>query len=90
MVKKPPLTQPFLVEIGTEELPPKSLKRLALAFLENFNEQLKYNGLPSAFKKNAAFFTPRRLAIYSPAIHVKQPDRRQEIWGPPPVLLLIR
>ncbi len=83
MVKKPPLSQPFLVEIGTEELPPKSLKRLALAFLENFNEQLKYNGLPSVFEKNVAFFTPRRLAIYSPAIHVKQPDRRQEIWGPP-------
>ena len=34
-------TQDFLVELGTEELPPKSLRRLATAFADNIQDELK-------------------------------------------------
>lgn len=74
--------QAFLVEIGTEELPPKHLKRLALSFLGNFNDLLTNHGLPSAVDKNEVFFSPRRIAIYSPLIFTRQPDLKQGRWGP--------
>jgi glycyl-tRNA synthetase beta chain len=75
-------TQPLLVEIGTEELPPKSLPRLAHAFLENFETlALSENLLPPG-AKNQVYFSPRRLAIYAPALRLKQPDREEERLGP--------
>ena len=77
-----PDTLPFLVEIGTEELPPKSLSRLAHAFLENFETlALSENLLPPG-AKNEVYFSPRRLAIYAPAVRGRQPDRREERLGP--------
>ncbi|WP_379056958.1 glycine--tRNA ligase subunit beta [Pasteurella multocida] len=42
-------TQNFLAEIGTEELPPKALKKLATAFAENVEQELNQAGL--AFDK---------------------------------------
>lgn len=79
---KPKDALPFLVEIGTEELPPKSLKRLAHAFLENFETlALAENLLPPGVH-NEVYFSPRRLAIYAPALRLKQPDRSEERLGP--------
>ena len=73
---------PFLVEIGTEELPPKNLKRLAHAFLENFETlALAENLLPPGVH-NEVYFSPRRLAIHAPALRLKQPDRSEERLGP--------
>ncbi|HLW73475.1 MAG TPA: glycine--tRNA ligase subunit beta, partial [Gammaproteobacteria bacterium] len=75
-------TLPFLVEIGTEELPPKSLKKLAHAFLENFETlALSENLLPPG-TRNELYFSPRRLAVYAPALRAKQPDRSEERLGP--------
>ena len=79
---KTPATQPFLVEIGTEELPPKSLRKLALAFLEHFEAQAMAKGLLPAGSHNEVFFSPRRLAIYAPALYPRQPDRSEEKLGP--------
>ena len=76
------LTQPFLVEIGTEELPPKSLKRLALAFLANFETLALAESLLPAGTRNEVYFSPRRLALYIPALRLKQPDRHEERLGP--------
>ncbi|HEY3859904.1 MAG TPA: glycine--tRNA ligase subunit beta [Gammaproteobacteria bacterium] len=75
-------TLPFLVEIGTEELPPKSLRKLALAFLEHFEAQALAKGLLPAGGKDEVFFSPRRLAIYAPALYPRQPDRSEEKLGP--------
>ena len=75
-------TLPFLVEIGTEELPPKSLHKLALAFLEHFETLLLAKGLLPAGTHNEVFFSPRRLAILAPALYRRQPDRSEEKLGP--------
>jgi glycyl-tRNA synthetase beta chain len=79
---KSPATLPFLVEIGTEELPPKSLRKLALAFLENFEAQAMAKGLLPAGSHDEVFFSPRRLAILAPALYPRQPDRSEEKLGP--------
>ena len=51
----------LLIELGTEELPPKSLKTLATAFYDNIKGQLDANNLSYAEIK--WFATPRRLAV---------------------------
>ncbi|WMY97184.1 MAG: glycine--tRNA ligase subunit beta [Arsenophonus sp.] len=51
----------FLVEIGTEELPPKSLRLLAETFSKNFENELKKNFLK--YKEVIWYASPRRLAI---------------------------
>ncbi len=76
------LSQPFLVEIGTEELPPKSLKKLALAFLANFETLALAESLLPPGARNEVYFSPRRLALYIPALRLKQPDRDEERLGP--------
>ena len=57
-MKKP---QDFLVEIGTEELPPKALKRLADKFREELSAGLSAAGLDHG--EVAPYAAPRRLAV---------------------------
>ncbi|HEV7165463.1 MAG TPA: glycine--tRNA ligase subunit beta [Gammaproteobacteria bacterium] len=75
-------TLPFLVEIGTEELPPKSLKKLALALLANFETLALSESLLPPGARNEVYFSPRRLALYVPALRLRQPDRDEERLGP--------
>ena len=79
---RPKDTLPFLVEIGTEELPPKSLRKLAHAFLENFETLALTENLLPPGTRNEVYFSPRRLAVFAPALRVKQPDRNEERLGP--------
>lgn len=72
--------QNFLVEIGTEELPPKSLLTLSNAFTEEVSNGLKEAGL--SFGKVESFASPRRLAIRIEALPVQQPDKAVEKKGP--------
>ncbi|WP_348666438.1 glycine--tRNA ligase subunit beta [Arsenophonus symbiont of Ornithomya chloropus] len=51
----------FLVEIGTEELPPKSLRLLAETFAKNFKDELKKSSLQ--YEEVIWYASPRRLAI---------------------------
>ena len=51
----------FLVEIGTEELPPKALKALSLAFAKEIESDLIKNGFD--YSDTNTFATPRRLAV---------------------------
>ena len=51
----------FLVELGTEELPPKALAKLAEAFCAGIEKGLKDAGL--GFAKAQAYAAPRRLAV---------------------------
>ncbi len=70
----------FLIEIQTEELPPKSLLTLAAAFEKNVDELLKKAGL--AFEGMTRYATPRRLALLIHALAEKQPDQVVEKRGP--------
>ncbi len=70
----------FLVEIGTEELPPKALKRLMTAFGEGVKEGLAKADL---VRGDAHFYaTPRRLAVLVKDLAVAQPDKEVERRGP--------
>ncbi|AOF53570.1 glycine--tRNA ligase subunit beta [Rodentibacter caecimuris] len=73
-------TQNFLVEIGTEELPPKALKTLATAFVDNVQAELNQAGL--AFDKIEWFAAPRRLAVKVLALATQQPSKEIEKRGP--------
>ncbi|AKD40940.1 glycine--tRNA ligase subunit beta [Pasteurella multocida] len=73
-------TQNFLAEIGTEELPPKALKKLATAFAENVEQELNQAGL--AFDKVEWFAAPRRLAVKVLGLATSQPSKQIEKRGP--------
>jgi glycyl-tRNA synthetase beta chain len=68
----------LLVELFTEELPPKALKRLGEAFAGGLVEGLKSSGLLDATSKSKAFATPRRLAVYISSVLAKGHDRPVE------------
>ena len=70
----------LLIEIGTEELPPKALRSLAESFLTNFTEELNKAELPFA---NACWYAaPRRLALYIEKLALAQEDKVVEKRGP--------
>ena len=71
----------FLVEIGTEELPPKSLLTLAAAFADGVAKGLAEAGLSHHAVER--FATPRRLAVRVRQLAERQPDRAVERRGPP-------
>ena len=73
-------TQNFLVEIGTEELPPKALKTLATSFADNVEAELNQTGL--TFDKIEWFAAPRRLAVKVLNLATQQPSKEIEKRGP--------
>ncbi|UZD16049.1 glycine--tRNA ligase subunit beta [Gallibacterium anatis] len=73
-------TKNFLAEIGTEELPPKALKKLAVAFADNFTAELNNAGL--TFDKVEWFAAPRRLAVKVLGLITEQPSKTIEKRGP--------
>ncbi|MDH3001051.1 glycine--tRNA ligase subunit beta [Chelonobacter oris] len=70
----------FLAEIGTEELPPKALKKLATAFAENIEQELNQAGL--AFENVEWFAAPRRLAVKVLGLATRQTSKEIEKRGP--------
>lgn len=73
-------TQNFLVEIGTEELPPKALKTLATSFADNVEAELNQASL--SFDKIEWFAAPRRLAVKVLNLATQQPSKEIEKRGP--------
>ncbi|WP_139674703.1 glycine--tRNA ligase subunit beta [Pseudomonas sp. F16(2018)] len=73
--------QDFLVELGTEELPPKALASLGDAFLAGIEKGLQAAGLNYTGKH--VYAAPRRLAVLIRQLDVQQPDRSINIDGPP-------
>ena len=71
----------FLVEIGTEELPPKALRALEQAFAGNLASGLAKAGLKHG--EVESFATPRRLAVRVRRLAARQPDQKIERRGPP-------
>src|SRR6478735_6642380 len=71
----------LLVEILTEELPPKSLRALSEAFATKLMTELGKAGLSGA-KGGKTFATPRRLAVLVAEVESEAPDRETELTGP--------
>ncbi|WP_339526927.1 glycine--tRNA ligase subunit beta [Pseudomonas sp. EA_35y_Pfl2_R111] len=71
----------FLVELGTEELPPKALKTLGEAFLSGIEKGLKNAGLN--YGQVRYYAAPRRLAVLIEQLEEQQADRTQNLDGPP-------
>ena len=65
---------PLLVELLTEELPPKVLPRLGEAFARQTHAGLAERGLVAADAAYEWFATPRRLAILAPGVLAVAPD----------------
>ncbi len=71
----------FLVEIGTEELPPKALRDLRDAFGAALAEGLTVHRLGHG--EVSAYASPRRLAALVSAVALNQEDRSKRMKGPP-------
>jgi glycyl-tRNA synthetase beta chain len=74
-------TADFLVEIGTEELPPKALRGLESSFAEHIRTSLNTAGLGFAVLRS--FATPRRLAVSIEALDCTQSQQSVDKRGPP-------
>ena len=73
-------TNTLLIELGTEELPPKSLTTLATTFHEQITTQLTDLGL--SFEDSNWYASPRRLAVHIKALEERQADKVVEKRGP--------
>jgi glycyl-tRNA synthetase beta chain len=71
----------FLVELGTEELPPKALLSLSEAFRDGLVSRIDAAGL--AHGRVEAFATPRRLAVRVKRLALTQPEQKIQRRGPP-------
>ena len=70
----------LLVEIGTEELPPKALKHLACAFRDAVRNGIEKSGLK--FESIVWYATPRRLALVVNQLETAQTDKQVQRRGP--------
>lgn len=66
---------PLLVELFTEELPPKALKKLGEAFANGIRDHLTKSGLAEPVASMQVFATPRRLGVLIDGVKEKGPDR---------------
>lgn len=75
------MTYDFLVEIGTEELPPTALLALSTSFSSQITASLSAADL--SFSSVEPYATPRRLAVVVKALSAKTPEKEIVAWGPP-------
>jgi glycyl-tRNA synthetase beta chain len=72
----------LLIELGTEELPPKALDELSAAFLRGISDGLAKRGIAGDLDQAAAYASPRRLAVHIPNVAAAQPEQSVERRGP--------
>jgi glycyl-tRNA synthetase beta chain len=72
----------LLIELGTEELPPKALDELSVAFAKGICEGLTKRGIAADVANAKPYCSPRRLAVWIPEVATAQPDQQQERRGP--------
>src|SRR6185503_2063902 len=73
----------LLVELLTEELPPKSLALLGSVFADQIGNSLIKHQLKQAAQDWRPFCTPRRLAVLIPGVKASGSDQSMEVTGPP-------
>lgn len=71
----------ILFELGTEELPPKSLKTLSVSLSDSVRKSLETSGL--SFNKFESFCSPRRLAFVISDLDDFTAKNEVKVWGPP-------
>src|SRR5262249_43325328 len=76
-----PAVATLLVEVLTEELPPKALKRLSEAFAEVLAADLRHEDFLTAESNVRVYATPRRLAVQIAAVRSRAPDKAVEFSG---------
>lgn len=74
-------TRDLLIELGTEELPPKALQKLSDAFKQGIEQGLAEQQL--TFANSQVFAAPRRLAVRINGLAEKAPDQDLVVTGPP-------
>ncbi|HUH56277.1 MAG TPA: glycine--tRNA ligase subunit beta [Rhodanobacter sp.] len=72
----------LLIELGTEELPPKALDDLAAAFLRGICDGLAKRGIGADLDHAILYASPRRLAVHIPRVATHQPPQSIERRGP--------
>lgn len=72
----------LLIELLTEELPPKALEKLATSFAESVTEELTRLQFVAAGTRPTVYASPRRLALTLPAVAAVQPDQTVVRKGP--------
>ncbi|MEH1840377.1 MAG: glycine--tRNA ligase subunit beta [Nostoc sp.] len=71
----------FLLEVGTEELPASFLSDALVQWQKRIPQSLEANSLKG--ESVQVYGTPRRLAVVIKGLPSQQPDREEEIKGPP-------
>lgn len=72
----------LLIELLTEELPPKSLEKLSLAFSAALTSDLRQDGFLGTHSATVSFATPRRLAVLITEVVGQAPDSKTLVKGP--------
>src|SRR5450432_1622026 len=73
---------PLLVELFTEELPPKALEQLAVSFAGQVSASLAARGLLMPESSTTVFATPRRLAVRLSSVSANEQNKVVEFKGP--------
>ncbi|HWR95333.1 MAG TPA: glycine--tRNA ligase subunit beta, partial [Arenimonas sp.] len=74
--------QSLLIELGTEELPPKALPGLAAAFADGIGDGLRKRGVSFVDTSVQALYSPRRLAVRIDGVALEQAAQKSEVFGP--------
>jgi len=75
------MSKDFLVELGTEELPPKALIKLLSAFKNAIKSSIEKEGLE--FSNIESYASPRRMAVIVKDLAELTPTKEVVAWGPP-------
>lgn len=75
-------TRNLLIEIGTEELPPKALRTLGESFARGCVDALSKEQLADSGSRYRWYATPRRLALWLQDVNLRQPDQNVQRRGP--------
>src|SRR6266581_1880130 len=73
----------LLVELLTEELPPKSLKELSEVFASKLFAALNEDRFLAEGSAVRSLATPRRLAVLVSKAKDRSPDTERDVQGPP-------
>lgn len=77
------MTEPaLLIELSTEELPPKALRRLGQAFADTVTQQLDKRDLLASGSTSTMFASPRHLAVLVSSVLSQAPSRQVRLKGP--------
>lgn len=76
------MNQTLLIELLTEELPPKALEKLAASFAQTIGEELKKMQFAPADAEATVYASPRRLAVQLANVAALQPDQKITRKGP--------